>query len=621
MYKVSVPVMVSRLQFDKEKTLVELKRMKADRVFLVIEREIKHKFSSPETLQKLKELIPFFENNGFETGVWIGESIGHGWGDKDEYSNMVDIYGRKIDGAFCPLDNDFSLDICDWIKKVAETGARIILMDDDFRMWHNEACCFCDRHLSEFAKRTGENLNIEEIRSKAYCGKRNKYRDVWLGILGNTLKDFARKIRNAVDSVDKSVRIGLCSCVSSWDIDGVDAVTLSKILAGENKPLLRFIYSPYWSAKHTMQKLHMMIDAERMQAFWCKDEIIETMSEGDTYPRPRFATPASYLEGFDTALRAEGNLNGILKYAIDYYASPAYETGYVDAAARNRRIYEQIDEIFSGKKPVGVVPYSYYNKIAYAHLPKAYNGVDFILYHSANFLSANSIPIAYEGDGIVAVFDEDARHIDLQRLSKGGIINAKAAKILSERGLDVGIERFNNLIDNAEQEYYISENEFVRLYGGSFWNISVKPGAKILSYILDAELNKFTGAFIYENESGAKFLVYPFELINSKSDVIGVYESYCRQRQLIEAYEIINGKALPAVCAGHPGLYILCSEGNKKLSVGLWNFFADPIIAPEVKLAEDYSCVRAVNCSCSINGRTVKITDIPAFSFAFFEVS
>lgn len=67
MYKVSVPVMVSRLQFDKEKTLAELKRMKADRVFLVIEREIQHKFSSPKTLQKLKELIPFFEKNGFET--------------------------------------------------------------------------------------------------------------------------------------------------------------------------------------------------------------------------------------------------------------------------------------------------------------------------------------------------------------------------------------------------------------------------------------------------------------------------------------------------------------------------------------------------------------------------
>ena len=192
---------------------------------------------------------------------------------------------------------------------------------------------------------------------------------------------------------------------------------------------------------------------------------------------------------------------------------------------------------------------------------------------------------------------------------------------MSERGLDVGIECFNGLIENAEQEYYISENEFVRLYGGSFWNISVRPGAKLLSYILDGELNKFTGAFIYENNLGAKFLVYPFELIESKSDVIGVYESYCRQRQLIEAYELIAGKALPAVCVGHPGLYILCCEGDRKLSVGLWNFFADPIIAPEVKLAKDFSSVRAVNCSCSISGRTVKITEIPAFSFAFFEVS
>ena len=56
---------------------------------------------------------------------------------------------------------------------------------------------------------------------------------------------------------------------------------------------------------------------------------IETMSEGDQFPRPRTACPASYLEIFDTALRASGDFKGILKYAIDYTSKPGYEDSYI----------------------------------------------------------------------------------------------------------------------------------------------------------------------------------------------------------------------------------------------------------------------------------------------------
>ena len=51
-----------------------------------------------------------------------------------------------------------------------------------------------------------------------------------------------------------------------------------------------------------------------MESAWTKNGEIEIMAEGDVYPRPRTLCPASCLEGFDTAIRASGCTDGVLKY-------------------------------------------------------------------------------------------------------------------------------------------------------------------------------------------------------------------------------------------------------------------------------------------------------------------
>ena len=80
-----------------------------------------------------------------------------------------------------------------------------------------------------------------------------------------------------------------------------------------------------------------------------KDKGIELISEGDTWPRPRFVTSAARLECFDMALRADGNIDGILKYMECYVSSAAYETGFVDAHIAHEGLYQQIEQHFSGK--------------------------------------------------------------------------------------------------------------------------------------------------------------------------------------------------------------------------------------------------------------------------------
>ena len=142
MYKVSVPVVFTSVNYDREGVLNILRRTGAARVMLAIYRELKD--GRVQTGLHMKELaaeIAFFEEKGYETGVWMGETIGHGWpiNETSAYRNIVNVLGNTGYSAFCPTDENFANDICAWIANVARAGAKLILLDDDFRMSNHGA--------------------------------------------------------------------------------------------------------------------------------------------------------------------------------------------------------------------------------------------------------------------------------------------------------------------------------------------------------------------------------------------------------------------------------------------------------------------------------------------------
>ena len=81
----------------------------------------------------------------------------------------------------------------------------------------------------------------------------------------------------------------------------------------EAKPFICLIGAPYWSIKrdHGNSRLQNCIELHRMERSFCGDDI-EIFAEGDTFPRPRHTCPASYLELFDMAMRADGGFDGIV---------------------------------------------------------------------------------------------------------------------------------------------------------------------------------------------------------------------------------------------------------------------------------------------------------------------
>ena len=213
-------------------------------------------------------------------------------------------------------------------------------------------------------------------------------------------------------------------------------------------------------------------------------------------------------------------------------------------------------------------------------------------------------------------------------LKNGMILDIEAAKILAEKGIDVGVHSFGScdydipVIQDCNPgfyEYYIDEDEKVGIYGALGSRELILDEKAALSSTIYNRGREFPGSFYYENDEGMKFFVYNFDAQRANK-VRGASKSYCRERQLAKAYEWLSEKPFPALCQGNPYLYTMCKKDDKAMAVGLWNCFSDSIDEPEIKLDKRYSRIEFVNCDGTLSGDTVTLSKLGAYEFAFFEV-
>ena len=647
MYKISVPLTLNGVvaRNDYEAIYAELKRFGAERVFLSSGSYTLSESEFEERFKDLKKATAFFKSKGLEVGYWNWSFM---FSNEHPYACLTDFNGKKIDAFACPSDENFVKFSADYFKRFADCGIDILLFDDDLRFgFYSEfPTCLCDNHIAKINEILDENLTREELKEKILNGAKNKYRDAYIKSNGEFLKNFCRNMRETIDTVNPKLRIGYCACMTNWDLDGVTASELSHILAGNStKPILRLIGAPYWAVeKNDNNNLQDVIELERMERSWIGDDDIEIIAEGDAYPRPRFRCPASYLEGFDTAIRVSGCTDGILKYGIDYHSDINYENGYRKFHERNIENYKLIEKYFSDKKSTGIRIYESAKKISDAVVPTKINETTnfehLFFSNAARTLAHNTIPTVYEGRGVCGIcFDENARNLPFEALENGLIIDIAAAEILTECGIDVGIKEFIcnekglcNIIP-ASEEYFIKENNFVDSNGIKIYDIVIDEKAEVLSclkvdqtiFICNTdqgyENKEIPMSYRYENASGQRFLVLNMNTRHFESAwQTNVLKQYARSRQIADAVEWLSGKKLPAYSYGNPAMYIQTKESDGALAVGIWNFFADIAIEPVVELAYTYKSIEFINCSGELKGDRVYLSDIPAFGFVGFEV-
>ncbi len=645
MYQVSVPVCLND-NMDKETLLKSLKSVNADYVFLAIDIHSVNQCKNQLYISKLKQLIPFFKSHGINVGIWFWTFWLH---DLDENYNFEDYLMVKYDGSYrknihplssheeiisgtiCPTSEKGTKIQLEFIKELASLSPDMILFDDDFEFaTHQDGMgCYCKRHLQLASERLGYKITREELLKQVIADKPNDVRRMWYYLMGETLENYAKAVRDAVDSVNPNIRIGHCSVWSDWGTDGTSSERLAKLLAGNTKPFIRSIGAPYWAVNRNYgNRLQHVIELNRMEFSFLEDKDIDFFIEGDVYPRPRHAVPASYLEIFNTALRAARVGNGIHKYMLDYTSKHDYETGYLERHIKNQELYGEIENVFGDKRSVGVRVYEFPNKIVDTDFSNVDDRNGHIKYNffsiASRMLSDNSIPTTYEQSDTVGIaFGENARHLTDEDMKNGLILDVRAARILMEMGIDVGIEKIGeNVFCNL---LYFPEfnDEVVSGYAAkSAYELTLKENAEIVVY---GKINgkQYPDAFHYENKNGQRFLVYAFDsLFSGGTPITGEtrYRNYLTQKQLISSIEWLQKKSLPATCIGNPDLYMLCTANESGMAIGLWNIFADDILHPEIILDKKYSDAEFINCSGTLEGNIIKLQPISPYSFAFINL-
>lgn len=625
-YTVTVPLVTMLLDRQgADETLKALKKAKADRVLLVAYRSFSQDKFREQNIESIRKYAAFFRQNGFDTAIWAAPVFGYGGGQgggetKDDFMQIKSLRAEQIaPSVYCPSDERFTQLYGEYIGELSRLGVGTILLDDDYCL----ACrgeiwgCACDNHIREYSRRIGREMTRSEICEKVLLCGENEYRKVWIQMQRDTMIGFAEAMRR---SADPSVRLGICAGRTSWDIECADSLELARILAGDHKPVIRLSGAPYW-----LESLGSIVETERLQCHWLKGEDVETMTEGDTYPRPRYSTPASALEGFDLALRCDGGADGILRYMLDYNSSPNFERGYFEHYAANRALYRIAEKHFANKPAAGVHVFApqrvfpvqtfdegqiYQNRFMHRNaLPAA----------AQQFAVDNALAVVYEPQGGAhIVFGDTARLLPEEMFGEGLYLDLKAAEILTARGVDVGLESAE-VCARPDTEYFESDCEYVSVNNdGKFFEVRPKSGARVRSWFLSGE-KRFPAVYRYENARKERFAVLCADADQSRQYgkyTAGLFRNYCRARQVQSDLEWVGRKPLIAKISGQPDLYLLVKEDETSVSVGVFNFFQDAWLSPQIELGEPYASAAFYNCSGRLKGKRISLEKIEAFGFA-----
>ena len=654
-YRVLVPIFNKRFSESELLLLVEqLQAATVKEILLTFPRVLRSQKSLEQQTAIFSENKSFLEKHGLIVNAWLAPTVGYGGSktkfahdhDADEVYTRIKNFNGNTLYAYCPLDHDFTDDYIRTLKALCSTGVKFVLFEDDFTISGGKSYdfgCACPKHMELYRQLLGRDISYDELKQALYEGGENEIRSMWQIALRRTLVEFATKIEKEIHAEYPNVRIGLSANSSSYTLEGIALPELATIIAGSTRPFIRLTGAPYW---RNAASFPTNMEAIRLQANWCKqcNPSIEIVAEGDTYPRPRHWVSANSLEHYDMSLRADGNLDGILKYMLDYTSRADYEMGYVKRHTRNAVHYDEIKRRFSGKQIVGLNVFEAMQTIEKIHFsesltPNALCRSCHLPTMAQEFCVDNSIPTAYnDPDSASIVFGESAHFLTEEALDRGVILDATAALILHQKGVDVGMLH----ADTAPipcAEYFYKENDVVSCSledKGVFYQFSLEATAEVLSEFLigapglgvvdedPREMPRFPACYYYENAKHQRFAVYSFVARTARVKNgwhKGLFRHYYRQTQIIDIVERLQGHPLPAVCAGHPQLYMICKTDDRSMAVGIWNPFADEVIAPVITLDRPYAGVDFYHCQGrQEENRVILQEDIPPYGFAFFTV-
>ena len=509
-------------------------------------------------------------------------------------------------------------------KRMLYSKVEDFLLDDDFRLSQhgaNRFFCACPRHLERLSAQLGKKIAFEDLKD-LFVGKPSKIRSAWLKVMGESLYEAAGEFRAAADEVDEKIPLAICAVYSHLGVDGVDLEKLTAILAGKGKKLLRLHGAPYWACKNGHSPVSVT-EVARMFASVVKNKEIETMAEGDVYPRPRYNVPSSLLELFDAAIRFDGNCDGILKYIVDYTANVDFETGYAAHHVMNIEKAKKASELFGKRANCGVSVFTKANYLGGADISPNAHLFRQPYPEAGVLLGSCGIPtVHFPGGGYCTALFGDLADVYDRDIGPGLILDSRAAEKLEKKGIDVGLKAINTqeektitfLVNPASSNHAACWNSKAVIA-----DAVLKEGAKpVLNCICDEKEKVF--AYRYENARRQRFFVYLIEYAAVDKDS-GLYRNYEQQSALYGAVEWIAKKPLPIKMPKNPNLYIMCAKDEGSLSAALINFSPDPVLQPKAALDRKYSRAECVGCEVKLEGASLTLASpLPAYEYALVKL-
>ena len=631
--RLSVPVMSDEFAKWREEYLKALTTCGADTVFLCVRRDFDLS-SLAGQFEVMAENVKCLKAKGYKVGCWyqsfgFGNPVPAGQEEMARFTKITDPDGKVGGDAFCPEDEKYTEFMANETRMAAGTGVDFLVLDDDMCLNIRPGIgCACDRHMEMFAHRLGRPVDRQALRSMLYRGGPSQERREWMGLMGDSLRDFCRAMRRAADEVNPDLPMGFCAGFTSWDMEGVDAIELTRILAGKNRPFLRLSGAPYWAPirRFPAQSMAHIVEFTRMQANWCRKADVDYFTENDSYPRPAYRVNAAYIETFDFCMTAAGE-DRQLKYLMDYYSRPDYETAYVEAHARNRERILRAGKAMEGMKYEGIYIHQDMRVLDRMDIPHG-AGDGYVMHASAfasaaEMISGLGIPTTYENHGgIAAAFGCMGRSVPLTR-QKGYILDFTAAMELERRGVDTG------LVGGCEAsgpmyEYFPEDQDRIELNlmdtraESRFYRAELKAGARVQS-VFDTGREKYPASYRYENAQGQKFWV-----LLARGDTLlyggSLTRSYLRQKQVVEFCRWA-GCPVAAYAPKKPDVYVICGRKEGEMALAACNFSLDDMYDLAFRLGDTWKSAWGDGCEAEAAGETLTVKHLAPYGFAVIRLT
>ncbi len=205
-----------------------VRRIGAERIFLVMPRFLTACPAREEALALLRINAAYFKANGVaEVGTWFtgmghGSPLDHESGEEfPNFRRLVHFGGSTLEDTFCLSDRSYCDAVASYVADMGACGVDLVQLDDDLRIGHriDDLGCVCDYHMAEFARRTGREWTREALYQAVYSGAPSETRTAWFAMMREMFYDFAKILREKLDTVSPDIRLGFCSGPKSYDPD------------------------------------------------------------------------------------------------------------------------------------------------------------------------------------------------------------------------------------------------------------------------------------------------------------------------------------------------------------------------------------------------------------------